>query len=134
MLGVVLGGRERLAEWTCSLLHEVIVCLWCSEGVESVLNQGLAADDAGEFVGFLLVLAMAGMAGRLPSRLAHANTAWLQLLFATPVVLWCGWPLLQRAAQSLRSRHFNMFTLIGLGVAVAFGFSVLATLSPAISR
>jgi Cu+-exporting ATPase len=80
----------------------------------------------------LVVLAMAGMAGRLPSRLAHANTAWLQLLLATPVVLWCGWPLLQRAAQSLRSRHFNMFTLIGLGVAVAFGFSVLATAAPGI--
>ena len=80
----------------------------------------------------LVVLAMSGMAGQLPAPTARWNTAWVQLLLATPNVLWCGWPLLARGGQSLRSRHFNMFTLIGLGVAVAYGFSVVATVAPGV--
>ena len=62
----------------------------------------------------------------------HASrwTGWLQLLLATPVVLWGGWPFLQRAANSLRTRHLNMFTLIGLGVVVAYGYSAVAWLAP----
>src|SRR5262249_38608264 len=54
----------------------------------------------------------------------------LELLLATPVVLWCGWPLLERAWQSVRNRSLNMFTLIGLGVSVAYGYSLLASLVP----
>jgi Cu+-exporting ATPase len=77
----------------------------------------------------LVLLEMAGMAGRLPASLA-AVSGWLQFALATPVVLWCGSPLIARGWQSLRTRHFNMFTLIGLGVAVAYGFSVLAQLAP----
>jgi Cu+-exporting ATPase len=80
----------------------------------------------------LVVMAMSGMAGQLPAPIARWNTAWVQLLLATPNVLWCGWPLLARGGQSLRSRHFNMFTLIGLGVAVAYGFSVVATVAPGV--
>ena len=57
--------------------------------------------------------------------------AWLQLAFSAPVVLWGGWPFFERAWLSLKTRHFNMFTLIGLGTAAAFGFSALATLLPA---
>ncbi|HEX8910381.1 MAG TPA: copper-translocating P-type ATPase, partial [Anaeromyxobacteraceae bacterium] len=57
--------------------------------------------------------------------------AWLQLLLAAPVVLWGGWPFFERAWLSVRTRHFNMFTLIGLGTAAAFVFSALATLLPA---
>jgi Cu+-exporting ATPase len=55
---------------------------------------------------------------------------WLQLALATPVVLWGGWPFLVRAWQSVRTRHLNMFTLIGLGVGIAYLFSVVATLAP----
>ena len=55
---------------------------------------------------------------------------WLQLALASPVVLWGAWPCFVRAVQSLRTRNLNMFTLIGLGVAVAYGFSVVATLFP----
>ncbi|APG26992.1 copper-translocating P-type ATPase [Syntrophotalea acetylenivorans] len=51
-------------------------------------------------------------------------------LFATPVVLWCGWPFLVRYWQSLVNRSLNMFTLIGLGVGVAYLYSVVATLWP----
>jgi Cu+-exporting ATPase len=78
----------------------------------------------------LVALAMSAMMGWLPKALDGQTSAWLQLALATPVVLWCGSPLLQRGWRSLRSRNFNMFTLIGLGVAVAYGFSVLAVLFP----
>jgi Cu+-exporting ATPase len=80
----------------------------------------------------LVATAMSGMVGGLPRWLTGERSAWVQFLLATPVVLWCGWPLLARGWQSLRTRHLNMFTLIGLGVAVAYGFSVVATLVPAV--
>ncbi|NIO42916.1 MAG: heavy metal translocating P-type ATPase [Burkholderiales bacterium] len=57
---------------------------------------------------------------------------WLQLLLAAPVVIWGGWPFFVRAAQSLRTMNLNMFTLIGLGVAVAFVYSLVATIAPGI--
>ncbi|MFC1606296.1 copper-translocating P-type ATPase, partial [Pseudomonadota bacterium] len=49
---------------------------------------------------------------------------------ATPICLWAGWPFFQRAWTSIKTRHLNMFTLIGLGVAVAYGYSLVATLFP----
>ncbi len=55
---------------------------------------------------------------------------WLQLGLATPVVIWGGWPFFVRAVQSVRTMNLNMFTLIGLGVAVAFVYSLVATVSP----
>ena len=54
----------------------------------------------------------------------------VELALATPVCLWAAWPFYERAASSLRHGHTNMFTLIGLGVAVAYGYSVVATLAP----
>jgi len=80
----------------------------------------------------LVAVAMLGMAGWLPRALRGPTNGWLQLALATPVVLWCGWPLLQRGWRSLQTRHFNMFTLIGLGVTVAYGFSVVAVLAPGV--
>ncbi|PJB07815.1 MAG: copper-translocating P-type ATPase, partial [Hydrogenophilales bacterium CG_4_9_14_3_um_filter_59_35] len=55
---------------------------------------------------------------------------WLELLLATPVVLWGGWPFFVRGWRSLVTRNLNMFTLIGLGVAVAWGYSMVAALAP----
>jgi Cu+-exporting ATPase len=55
---------------------------------------------------------------------------WLELALATPVVLWGGLPFFQRFWTSLKNRHANMFTLIGMGVGVAYGYSVVATLAP----
>ena len=64
-------------------------------------------------------------------RLVSMSTSmWLQLALATPVVLWGGWPFFERFWASLKSRNLNMFTLIGLGVGVAYGYSVVATLAP----
>ena len=55
---------------------------------------------------------------------------WLQFAFATPVVLWAGWPFFERGWRSLLTRNLNMFTLIALGTGVAYGYSVIATLAP----
>ena len=57
---------------------------------------------------------------------------WVELILATPVVLWGGWPFFVRGWQSIINRSLNMFTLIGLGVAVAYGYSVVAALAPGI--
>src|SRR4029077_1311420 len=57
---------------------------------------------------------------------------WVELILATPVVLWGGWPFFVRGWQSIINRRLNMFTLIGLGVAVAYGYSLVAALAPGI--
>jgi P-type Cu+ transporter len=79
----------------------------------------------------VLALAMSEMIPGAPVQ--HALGAlgnWLQLGLASPVVLWAGWPLFARGWASLKHRSLNMFTLIALGIGVAFGFSVVATLAP----
>ncbi len=80
----------------------------------------------------LVGFAMATMLGWRPSMLTPGSLGWLQFALATPVVLWCGWPLLERGVRSLITRNLNMFTLIGLGVGVAYGYSVVATLAPGV--
>ena len=80
----------------------------------------------------IMVLAMGGMIPGvdLGAWIAHRSRAWLELALATPVVLWCGWPFLVRGVRSVQRRSLNMFTLIGLGVSVAFLYSVVATVGP----
>src|ERR1700732_2038600 len=55
---------------------------------------------------------------------------WIQLVFATPVVLWAGWPFFVRGWQSLLTRNLNMFTLIAMGTGVAYGYSLIGTTAP----
>jgi P-type Cu+ transporter len=57
---------------------------------------------------------------------------WIQFAFATPVVLWAGWPFFVRGWQSLATRNLNMFTLIAVGTGVAYLYSVVATVAPGI--
>jgi Cu+-exporting ATPase len=62
---------------------------------------------------------------------ASARTlGWIELILATPVVLWAGWPFYERGVQSVINRSLNMFTLIGLGVSVAYVFSLVAVYLP----
>jgi Cu+-exporting ATPase len=75
------------------------------------------------------VLAMGAHVG-LSRYVPEAASIWGQLLLATPAVLWCGRPFLERGWQSLRTRNLNMFTLITLGVLVAWGYSTAATVFP----
>jgi Cu+-exporting ATPase len=80
----------------------------------------------------LLILAMGDMLpGRPVSALMSGRTRTLaELLLATPICLWAAWPFYERAVRSVVNRSLNMFTLIGLGVSVAYGFSVVAALFP----
>ncbi|BCL59705.1 copper-translocating P-type ATPase [Desulfomarina profundi] len=57
---------------------------------------------------------------------------WLEMILSTPVVLWAGWPFYERAVQSVINRSLNMFTLIGLGVSVAYIYSLVGVLFPGI--
>ncbi|KZX89133.1 copper-transporting ATPase [Erythrobacter sp. HI0037] len=79
----------------------------------------------------LFVYAMGDVVSLNFDRLIEPRWAqWVQFALATPVVVWGGWPFMIRAVQSLRTRNLNMFTLIGFGVAIAYLFSIVATVAP----
>ncbi len=80
----------------------------------------------------VVALEMGGHLLGLDAVVSPALSNWLQLLFATPVVLWAGWPFFVRGWNSLAARSLNMFTLIALGTGVAWIYSVVATLAPGI--
>ena len=82
----------------------------------------------------LMILAMGRMVGIAHGSFEQSVAAfnWIEFLLATPVVLWGGWPLLERGFRSFVNRRLNMFSLIGIGIATAYGYSVVATLAPGI--
>src|SRR5262249_24077679 len=94
--------------------------------VSTVLTVPLLAMAMGSMIwphAFMWELSMGGK---------PLSLVWLQFALATPVVLWGGWPFFQRFLTSLVNRSPNMFTLIGLGSGVAYGYSVVATVVPQI--
>jgi Cu+-exporting ATPase len=80
----------------------------------------------------VLLLAMSEMSSGLQQLLTLKAVHWIQLILTTPVVVWAGWPLFQRAWASLVHRSPNMFTLIGIGIGTAYLFSLVAMLAPEI--
>ncbi len=80
----------------------------------------------------LFTVAMGDMLPGQPfsSALSPGLRGYLELALALPVCLWSAWPFYVRAWRSVRARHLNMFTLIGMGVSVSFGYSLIATLFP----
>lgn len=78
----------------------------------------------------VLALEMGGHLTNLHMLLGPLTSNWIQLILATPVVLWAGAPFFERAWQSLVTRHLNMFTLIAMGTGVAWVYSVVATVTP----
>jgi len=78
----------------------------------------------------ILALEMGGHLTGLAHLLQPSSANWLQLVLATPVVLWAGWPFFARGWQSLVTRNLNMFTLIALGTGAAWIYSVVATVMP----
>lgn len=138
-------------DYTCPMHPEVVqkgpgTCPKCGMALEPV-QPGAEEGPDPELLGmqrrFWIGAALAlpvfviAMAGLIPlASLTHwlhehmGLLNWLQLALATPVVLWCGWPFFQRAWLSLFHRSPNMFTLIALGVGAAYGYSVLATVTP----
>ncbi len=78
----------------------------------------------------VFALEMGGHLTGLHQWLGQQKSNWIQLLLATPVVLWAGWPFFERAWASLKSRNFNMFTLIAMGTGVAWVYSIVGTVWP----
>jgi Cu+-exporting ATPase len=79
----------------------------------------------------LFALAMSPMVGISQLfGIPHAARGWIEFLLGTPVVLWVGWPILRKFWMSLATRSLNMYTLIGLGVGLAYGFSLAALFAP----
>jgi Cu+-exporting ATPase len=133
--------------YTCPMHPEVsepgpTSCPFCGMALEPRAATSDARDDP-ELADFqrrlkigaaltapVFLLAMVGMFPGATDALPAGSDRWIQLVLATPVVLWCGWPFLERGGRSLRTRHFNMFTLIALGVLAAYGFSVFALILP----
>jgi Cu+-exporting ATPase len=86
-------------------------------------------------IGFTLPILAVMVSDLLPSHpiqhlLAGRSLGWVEFAFATPVVLWGGWPFFQRGWTSILSRHLNMFTLISIGSGSAYLYSVVAVFLP----
>jgi len=139
------------ATWTCPMHPEVVrdgpgSCPICGMALEPMMvtleEDTSELDDMSRrfwISTFLTIpLVVFAMVRHLPGaheRLGHALTSWapwIELALATPVVLWGGWPFFVRALDSLKTRNLNMFTLIGLGVFVAFFYSLIATVFPGV--
>jgi Cu+-exporting ATPase len=140
---------EGRVEWTCPMHPEIVraepgTCPICGMALEPRTISATETENpeltdmrrrllvSAVFSVPLVVIAMGHLIpGRpLEALLSHEVRRWLELALATPVALWGGWPFFVRGWQSIVRRSLNMFTLIGLGVAVAYGFSVVATLFP----
>jgi P-type Cu+ transporter len=80
----------------------------------------------------VFALEMGGHLAGLHQFVPESISNWIQLALATPVALWAGWPFFERGWASLKSRNLNMFTLIAMGVGVAWGYSVIATVAPSL--
>jgi Cu+-exporting ATPase len=137
-------------EWTCPMHPEIVQdapgsCPICGMALEPrTLTAGVEQDNpelrdmSRRFwisAALTLPLVLLAMFGMLPGNAApgtlmpHRRVLW-EAALATPVCLWAAWPFYVRAAHSVINRSLNMFTLIGLGVSVAYGFSVVAALAP----
>ena len=119
-------------------------CPICGMALEPVLATAEAGPNAELidmsrrfWIGLVLSLPVVAleMGGHLTGLLhyiSQSTSNWIQLILATPVVLWGGWPFFVRGWQSLLTRNLNMFTLIAMGTGVAWIYSIIATLAPGI--
>jgi Cu+-exporting ATPase len=143
--------EPETVEYTCPMHPEIVRnglgnCPICGMALEPRVTAGVHEEDDSElrsmqrrlWVGValsipLLAISMGGMSAGSPLHNLPAGwMEWLQLVLATPVVLWGGWPFFQRGWASLVNRHLNMFTLIAMGTGTAYLYSVVATLAPGI--
>jgi Cu+-exporting ATPase len=145
---VALSAPSTKVEFTCPMHPQIVrdqpgscpICGMALEPrtvtVEEGPNPELADMSRRFWVGLVLsvpifVLAMADMLPGTPLHSLNAGVLnWVQLVLATPVVLWCGWPFFRRAWDSIKFLSPNMFTLIALGVGAAYLYSLVATLAP----
>ena len=142
-------SKGKAAEWTCPMHPEIVrsepgPCPICGMALEPrTITLDESNPELDDMTRRLVVSAaltvptlLLAMSELLPGDLAHAISGWamnwIQLALATPVVLWGGWPFFVRGWQSIVNRSLNMFTLIALGVAVAWVYSVVATALPGV--
>jgi len=136
--------------YTCPMHPEVEQyhpgnCPICGMALELKTPSGVGEEDNAElrdmtrrfWIGAVLalpvfVLGMAHVFPNAPTWVASDWSRWLQFLLSTPVVLWCGWPFFVRGWQSIRNGSLNMFTLIAMGVGVAYLYSAAVMLAPGI--
>jgi P-type Cu+ transporter len=135
--------------YTCPMHPEIRqigpgACPICGMALEPVLatadagpNEELIDMTRRFWVGLVLSLPVVAleMGGHLTGLLHYVSQStsnWIQMILATPVVLWAGWPFFVRGWNSLLTRNLNMFTLIAMGTGVAWTYSVVATLAPQI--
>ena len=134
--------------WTCPMHPEIVRdgpgdCPICGMALEPTVATAEPVENpeltdmtrrfwiAAALTAPLLVIAMGGMlVPTLNQFVSMSARPWLELVLATPVCLWAGWPFFVRAWRSIVTRNLNMFTLIGLGVAVAYVTSVVAVVAP----
>lgn len=147
----VLSGNIDSIKYTCPMHPEIIQnrsgsCPKCGMALEPMTATLDNNDEKnGELIGmsrrfwislpfavlvFIIAMTVDLFPNLLPQSLSMRTVQWLEFLLATPVVLWGGWPFFVRAWQSLKTWNLNMFTLIGLGVSVAWTYSVIALLFP----
>jgi len=138
--------RLELDGYTCPMHPEVVRetpgdCPICGMDLEPRAVSLEEADEGDTMarrfwicLGLAIPVFVLGMAthGQPQSAAARSLLIWVQLILATPVVIWGGWPFFQRAWNSVRTLNLNMFTLIGLGTGIAYLYSVIATLAPGI--
>jgi Cu+-exporting ATPase len=145
-------AHAAASRYTCPMHPEVIrdapgECPICGMALEPM---GVPADEEGpnpELVDFtrrlwvgalltvpLLVLTMGPYVGFTAARdlFSERTALWVELILATPVILWAGWPFFVRGVKSVLNRSLNMFTLIAMGVGASYLFSVVAVLAPGI--
>ena len=137
-MAVAPAGGNSKAIYTCPMHPEIRqigpgACPKCGMALEPLDPLAAGSDEDGELRSmtrrFWISLVLAGPT-LIMAMGEFAGTAWYQFALATPVVLWAAWPFFQRAWASVVNRSPNMFTLIGLGVAVAYVYSVVALLAP----
>jgi len=142
-------GVASAQQYTCPMHPEILQdepgdCPICGMALEPVLVTEVEEDNS-ELIdmtrrfcvslGFTVPVFAIAMGDLLPGQpvnaiLPSAVRPWIELLLASPVVLWGAWPFFLRGWRSLVTRNLNMFTLIGIGVAVAYGYSVVAVVLP----
>jgi len=132
-----MAAAPMASEYTCPMHPEVRqpgpgACPKCGMALEPVAFSLATEETNPEYTAMLrrFLLSLPPTAALLALMFLGIHQPWIELVLATPVVLWAGWPLLERGWASLVHRSLNMFTLIATGTLAAYLYSLIATVAP----